>query len=439
MLPAQVVDPGRGTQREDAGDDQATTDANQSDKTEQKPAQIDSEFGQDAEAKRSETSEEKMLVGEEESARKQVELAVGHHPPKKPWAARLWLIAIVTMAGASWYYASQNPEKIQAVLTAVQTESSEVDENPVPSEDVAATGTDDADGNANTGEATFGAPTSFTAAAIASTDEDSTAGLTVSTTPVDAAEDSTTDLTVSTTPVDAAEDSAADPAVSTTTVDATEASITDLTDSTTTVDGAETSPELTADSTSETNGTTDALDESGDDAEVDLAENAENENAAVGMVDGEVVLTPETQRRADISKFLGEGVSLAAIGDHDAAIQKFDEAIELDAEAPFLYKQRGASFHSLGQYAAAVSDYDEAVRLNGEDVNAYYNRGASHFALQDYAATVADYDEVIRLDPELADAYSKRADAHEAMGSSEEAARDRATAAVFESNRDNPR
>jgi tetratricopeptide (TPR) repeat protein len=89
----------------------------------------------------------------------------------------------------------------------------------------------------------------------------------------------------------------------------------------------------------------------------------------------------------------------------------------------------------LGEYEAAVRDYDEAIRLNGEDVNAYYNRGASHFALEDYSVAIADYDAVIRLDPEFADAYSKRADAHEAVGNAEAAARDRSVAAVFQSQR----
>jgi len=372
--------------RDGAGEKQEilpTTDTNKIDETAQQSSDTEFELRRDTETKRSQTAGEEILVGDEESARKQVELGFDHHPTKKAWATRLWLIAILALAGASWYYVDQNPEQIQAVLTAVQTPDSEIVENLVASEDATANLPDDAD---STGEAAVGAPTSFSAAAMTG-----------------AGEDSASDLTVTTTAVD----------------------------------GGEASPELVADSTSDS---TDILDEAGDDSEVNITENPESQNAASdGMVDGEIILTPGTQRRADVSRFLSEGVSLAAIGDHEAAIQKFDEALELDAETPFLYKQRGASFHVLGRYAAAVSDYDEAVQLNGEDVNAYYNRGASHFALQDYAATVADYDEVIRLDPELADAYLKRADAHEAMGNVEKAAQDRSVAGVFESNRDNPR
>jgi tetratricopeptide (TPR) repeat protein len=375
--------------RTDVGDDkglQPASDTNLGDETVQQRSHAESESRQDEEAKQNRTSKETILVGEEESVRKQVELGIGHHPPKKRWATLSLVIAILTVAAGSWYYVVQNPEQMQAVLTAIQTSDSAAEENSATSEVVEA---DDVDGTANTDESTFGAPTSFTAAAIAGADEASTV----------------------------------DPTVSATTVDGTEAS-----------------PELVADSTNENSESIDALDEPVDDAEVELIENTETENAdAVGMVDGEVILTPGTQRRADVSRLLSEGVSLAATGEHEAAIQKFDAAIQLDADTAFLYKQRGAAFRALGQFAMAVRDYDEAIQLDGEDVNAYFSRGVSHFALQDYAATVADYDEVIRLDPELADAYSKRANAHEAMGNVGEAARDRSVAAVFESNRENPR
>ena len=85
----------------------------------------------------------------------------------------------------------------------------------------------------------------------------------------------------------------------------------------------------------------------------------------------------------------------------------------------------------------ARADYDEAIRINSEDVNAHYRRGGSNLALENYAAAVLDYDAVIMLDPEFADAYIRRADAHEALGNTAQAAQDRATAAVFESNRQN--
>jgi len=174
----------------------------------------------------------------------------------------------------------------------------------------------------------------------------------------------------------------------------------------------------------------DAVDEIVDDAEASPA--ASNDTATDTDADDEIVLTPGSQRQLDASEFIGEGARLAAIGEHEAAIQNFDEAIQLDEERSFVYKQRGASYKALGQYEAAISDYSEAIRLNGQDVSAYYNRGVSQYALQDYAVAIADFDVVIQLDPEYVNAYSRRADAHEAMGNVEAATRDRAVVAEFE-------
>lgn len=380
--------------RSDGGQDQPELDSILGDQTEQQAAQAKPELPQAAKAKGSGAA---MLVGEDERARKQVELGIDHPLPKKRRGIWVSLVAIIALAGAAWYYVDQNPEQLEAVLTAVQPSNPEAEEGPVGNDVAAANPADDADSAADTGDATFGAPTSFSAVGA---------------------------------------------------TDAEEELAIDLIDDATTVDENEISPELTAelspepvtDSTNETSDNLAVPDEAGDDAEINLVASAAEEVAESDDVfDGEITLTPRTQRRAEVSALLSEGVSLAAVGDHETAIEKFGEALELDNEAPFLYKQRGASYQATGQFEAAVRDYDEAILLNDEDLNAYYNRGASHFALQNYAATIADYDEVIRMDPELAAAYTKRADAHEALGNVGEAARDRATASVFESNRDNPR
>jgi tetratricopeptide (TPR) repeat protein len=129
-----------------------------------------------------------------------------------------------------------------------------------------------------------------------------------------------------------------------------------------------------------------------------------------------------------VSEFIGEGVRFAAVGDHEAAIRNFDEALAIDPTAAFVYKQRGASYQALRNYEAAIRDFDEVIRLNSEDVNAYYRRGASYLALSEFAAAIADFDTVIELDPEYVDAYARRAIAHEALGNDEAAASDRAVA-----------
>ena len=301
---------------------------------------------------------EQMLVGDDERARKQAELA--GKAPKKRWGLRLTLILIAALAGAGWYYADQNPEQVQSLMTQIT--------GGQPTTPVAATTVETP---AEETEATVGAPTSFGAVAIDSSELDVE-------------------------PVDELSPADAD-------TDVVEAA---------------------------------AVSEPDNESE-SAAEVAEP-GAAPESVD-EVVLTPGTQRQADAAEFIREGVSLAATGDHEGAIQYFDQVIALDVEPGFAYRQRGASYQALGQFEAAVGDYTAAIERNSEDLIAHYNRGVSHLALADYSAAVTDFDAVIQLDPEYADAYMRRADAHEALGNAAQAAQDRSTAGVFESNRSDPR
>jgi tetratricopeptide (TPR) repeat protein len=383
------------------------------------PLATDPSQSEAAATKQTGTSQEKMSVGEDERARKQAELESGYRPKKKQWGMRLWLLATFGLVAVSWYYVDQNPEKMQAVMTAVQTPKSAGEENLAIGAGAEANRMNNAVG---VGEVTVGAPTSFSTAATAGAGEDSAANLNA------AAIDEVGNDSEAIQDSEHASDAAAD-----------------MTVGNTTIDDAESSPEPATDPIGEASANTDAaasltadaMDEAGVDDELSLTAN--NITEPEGMVDGEVILTPGSQRQADASEHISEGVSLAAVGEHEAAIQKFDEAVQLDVDAAFVYKQRGASYQALGQLEAAVRDYDEAIQLNGEDMNAYFKRGALHLALEDYAAAVLDYDEVIRLDPELEDAYLKRAGAHEALGNVNQAAQDRAVAAAFESKRNNPR
>jgi tetratricopeptide (TPR) repeat protein len=148
------------------------------------------------------------------------------------------------------------------------------------------------------------------------------------------------------------------------------------------------------------------------------------ETAATEAQPEDVPPATETSRQPDVSEYIGEGVRLAAIGDYEAAILSFDEALKLNSEAAFVYKQRGAAYQATGDHAAAISDFDEAIRLNSEDMNAYYRRGVSHQALDNHAAAIADFDAVLAVDPEFVDAASRRDAVQEAMGADEAAAGD---------------
>ena len=385
----------------------------------------------DSSSKQSDTSGFRVQVGEEESARKQAELSIGHREPKSRWAKRIWGIAGVVLVAAAWFYADRNPETVQGALTAAQTAIIESEQNLDVSDDAETNLTDDTE---------IGPPTSFSAAASVDPVENPAADLDVNSTTGNDAEAvlEPKPETAAKLRNDATNETAEDTEAVLEPVPVTE---TDTFENLTASDTSETAADAVATPEAEAAGEAsdqpDAVDEVVDDAEASLT--ASDDTAPVADVDGEFVLSPGSQRQADASQLIGEGIRLAGVGDHETAIQIFDEAIQLDVEPAFVYKQRGASFQALGQYEAAIQDYDYAVQVNREDLITLYNRGVSHYALQNYESAIADFDTVIQLDPEFVDAYSRRAGAHEAMGNAEAATRDRAVVTAFESNRDNPR
>jgi tetratricopeptide (TPR) repeat protein len=349
----------------------ATTvpDAGPGPESNNKPLPAESNSTQDSQSTQGEASEVMLQVGDDERVRKTAEF--GQEQQSERRSTGLWRIAaaVVVVASGSWYFANQNPEAVQSVLSAVQSFTSNTEQS--------ADGTADIEANQNSS-------TDSSDLTVETADEETEAGF--------------SNLE------SIGEDSVA---VAT--------------------NGIETIGEMSDQSTA-------AL---ADEVEVAITERI----AAMPLdnADDEVILTPDSQRQSDVSSSISGGVRLAAVGDHEAAIESFTEAIQLGIEPAFGCKQRAASYRALEQHEAAIKDYDEAIKLNGEDVNAYYNRGASHHALQDYASAVLDYDVVIQLDPEYVTAYSRRADAHEANGNIEAALQDRAIATVFENNQEDHR
>lgn len=167
--------------------------------------------------------------------------------------------------------------------------------------------------------------------------------------------------------------------------------------------------------------------------EIDPVTDAEPEAVTDAKDQRAVERVIEAQPERVASEIFREGVSLAARGDHVAAIENYDEAIQLGVDSGFAYRQRGASYYALGNYEAAIKDFSEAIRLNAEDINAYLSRGNSYHASGDYEAAVMDYDKAIRLNADDADVYERRAASQVALGNSEAAERDLDVAANLRS------
>lgn len=142
-----------------------------------------------------------------------------------------------------------------------------------------------------------------------------------------------------------------------------------------------------------------------------LLQNGENPSAQLAGMDAVVEQYPE-----QAAAYLVRGVMYAVQGEHERALEDYDEAIRLDPEVADAYYNRGNARHDVGDLEGAIADYTQAIRLYPGYTEAYYNRGIARQDLGDQRGALEDYDETIRLDPDYTQAYYSRGNAKSALG-----------------------
>ncbi|HEX2898187.1 MAG TPA: tetratricopeptide repeat protein, partial [Bacteroidia bacterium] len=128
------------------------------------------------------------------------------------------------------------------------------------------------------------------------------------------------------------------------------------------------------------------------------------------------------------------GNACSNLGDKQKALQDYDKAIALDPDYAITYSNRGMDYSDLGENQKALLDYEKAIALDPEDANAYSNRGNCYSALGDEQKALLDYDKAIVLDPEYSDAYNNRGNAFFELGDNQRALLDYDKAITLDPN-----
>lgn len=84
-------------------------------------------------------------------------------------------------------------------------------------------------------------------------------------------------------------------------------------------------------------------------------------------------------------------------------------------DAAFFQKRADTNL-GKGEFALAVADYNKAVELKADDPVSFLNRGKAHYNLKSFDKSISDYDRSITLNPKESVAYLNRAVSHEKMG-----------------------
>lgn len=106
----------------------------------------------------------------------------------------------------------------------------------------------------------------------------------------------------------------------------------------------------------------------------------------------------------------------AAMGDLEAAIDDYTEAIVRDPNYAPYYFDRAGLLHRLGRDDEAVADYETTIRMSPPLPEAYYNRGDIRAGWGDVEGALADFSYAIELNPDFVGAYLYRAGLRSELG-----------------------
>lgn len=102
------------------------------------------------------------------------------------------------------------------------------------------------------------------------------------------------------------------------------------------------------------------------------------------------------------------GVQQYEVGDYEAAIAFWEQAIELKPDYYQAWGNRGLGLKHLKQYEVALTSYDKALAIAPDFYKAWYNRGLVLDELQQYGDAIAAYDQVLALHPDFYKAWYSR-------------------------------
>ncbi|RDW61210.1 Hsp90 cochaperone STI1 [Aspergillus mulundensis] len=94
-----------------------------------------------------------------------------------------------------------------------------------------------------------------------------------------------------------------------------------------------------------------------------------------------------------------EGNKAFAAKDYPTAIDKFTQAIELDATNHVLYSNRSAVYAAQQEYEKALTDAEKAVEIKPDWSKGHQRKGAAYRGIGDLLAAHDAYEEAIKLEP----------------------------------------
>lgn len=119
-------------------------------------------------------------------------------------------------------------------------------------------------------------------------------------------------------------------------------------------------------------------------------------------------LTPPSDTREQARLIVARGIARSAAGDINGALEDYSRGIELHADLPHAYYNRGFLQAQRGLNELALADFARCIELNPDFAPAYFNRALLHVPRGDYAEAIADFTRCLELGHEPAASYGNR-------------------------------
>ena len=116
------------------------------------------------------------------------------------------------------------------------------------------------------------------------------------------------------------------------------------------------------------------------------------------------------------SLYLNVGIVYAALGEHDLAIEQYNEALARNRNDARIYLHRGDSHGQAGALDQAIEDLGKAIDLDPEDIRSYILRGSVFQSSGDFERASQDYDKALECLPDSGYVYSLRGSLYLARG-----------------------
>jgi len=141
--------------------------------------------------------------------------------------------------------------------------------------------------------------------------------------------------------------------------------------------------------------------------------------------------------KSDYSDFR-MGTQAYFLGEYDAAIRYFTEALESEPDVGEVYNRRALAYHEKGEYDRALADYEQALEHQSDPAMVYNNRAITYLDVGELDKARADLGKAIELDPRLGKAYFNRALVHAGLGDYDAAIADLGQALQYPARKSTP-